>query len=424
MEPIDINPAHWTRNYLSDLGWSETLVDAATVVVDLAVLLVASYIIDFVMRRVVMSAMQRIARRTKNTWDDYFIEQRVVQAVIHIIPLLAIRAFIPMIFDDLPGWIDPLENLTSIAITYQVVITVNRIGRAVASLFESQPRFENKPVRSLLSVAVFLSWFIGILSVISILTGTSMTALMGTLVGTTAVLMLIFQDSIQGLLANFQIAMYDLVRKGDWVTFSKYGVDGDVVSVDLTTVKVQNFNKTISTIPAKAFVNESFVNWRGMESSEVRRIKRHLVIDLESVRFADDALIASLQSVERLKPYLAERRQLIDADNQAKGIDTSLDINGRHMTNIGLFRAYAESYLREHELISKDHSLMVRQLQPTGQGIPLEVYCFFKEIRWVQYEGHVSSLFDHLIASVPTFGLRLYQAPSASLADAILNPQS
>lgn len=424
MEPLDINPAHWTRNYLSDLGWSETIVDATTVVIDMAVLLLASYIVDFIMRRVVISMMQRIARRTKNTWDDYFMEQRVFQSIIHIVPLLAIHSFIPLIFDDLPGWVGPLEKVASVIITYQVVITVNRIGRAVASLLESQPRFENQPVRSLLSVVIFISWFVGILSVISIVTGTSMGALMGALVGTTAVLMLIFQDSIQGLLANFQITMYDLVRKGDWVTFSKYGVDGDVVSVDLTTVKVQNFNKTISTVPAKAFVNESFVNWRGMESSEVRRIKRHLVIDLESVGFADATLIQNLGKVERLKPYLAERSAQIDADNQAKGIDTSLDVNGRHLTNLGLFRAYAEAYLREHDLISKDHSLMVRQLQPTGHGVPLEVYCFCKEIRWVQYEAIVSSLFDHLIASVPTFDLRLYQAPSSAVADAILNPKA
>jgi miniconductance mechanosensitive channel len=257
---------------------------------------------------------------------------------------------------------------------------------------------------------------------LSVVTGTALGTLVGALAGFTAILILIFQDAINGLLANFQISMYDLLKKGDWITFDKFGVDGDVVSIDLTTVKVKNFDNTLSSIPAKAFVTESFQNWRGMRLAKVRRIKRALLLDLNTIRYADDALIERMRKVERLQGYLDSRQKDIEAHNASSQADKSLSINGRHMTNIGLFRAYVESYLSEHPQVSKKDTLLVRQLAPTSSGIPLEIYCFVKEIRFEEYETVASDIMDHLMAAVPTFDLQLYQQPTGR--DQLYFPQA
>jgi miniconductance mechanosensitive channel len=206
--------------------------------------------------------------------------------------------------------------------------------------------------------------------------------------------------------------MYDLLKKGDWITFEKYGVDGDVVSIDLTTVKVKNFDNTMSSIPAKAFVTESFQNWREMRLSKVRRIKRALLLDLNTIRYVDEPLLERLRKVERIRTFLEERLREIDEHNASKSVDKSLPINGRHLTNVGLYRAYANAYLREHPKVSQKDLFVVRQLAPTSSGIPIEIYCFLKEIRFEEYEVLSSDIMDHLMAAVPTFGLQLYQQPT------------
>jgi miniconductance mechanosensitive channel len=292
------------------------------------------------------------------------------------------------------------------------VVLINKTARVMAHVLEDNPKFKDKPVKTLLQVVQFLSWILGILGMISVVSGTAMGTLVGALAGFTAILILIFQDAINGLLANFQISMYDLLKKGDWITFEKYGVDGDVVSIDLTTVKVKNFDNTLSSVPAKAFVTESFQNWRGMRQSKVRRIKRALLLDLNTIRYVDEPLLERLRKVERIRTFLEERLREIDEHNASKSVDKSLPINGRHLTNIGLYRAYADAYLREHPKVSQKDLFVVRQLAPTSSGIPIEIYCFLKEIRFEEYEVLSSDIMDHLMAAVPTFGLQLYQQPT------------
>jgi miniconductance mechanosensitive channel len=341
-----INPGHWTRSLLAGSGLNDWWISSLTILIDLAVLIAASLLADFITRRIVIGLIHRAVKRTKATWDDH--------------------------------------------------------------------SFKDKPVRTVLSVVQFLTWFIGVLAVVSALTHTPLASILGALAGATAIFILIFQDAINGLLANFQIVLYDLIKKGDWITFDKFGVDGDVVSIDLTTVKIKNFDNTISSVPAKAFVTDSFINWRGMRLAQVRRIKRNLVIDLESVAFVNDEVLAEFKKIERVRPYLTAREREISAHNAEFGVDKSHPVNGRHMTNLGVFRAYALAYLEEHPSISNVHTLMVRQLPVTGQGIPLEVYCFANTIIWPEYESIASDLFDHLIAAAPSFGLNLFQAPTAA----------
>lgn len=413
MDPSSINPGHWTRKLLEAQGLSDSVVAALTISVDFIVLVLASLLADFVARSILMRLIRRFVLRTKVTWDDHFLKEKVFEALVHLLPTILIRAFIPLVFEHAENWIAPLQNILSFLLIYQVAILVNRSARATSHVLEDQEQFKDKPIRTLLSVVQFLTWFIAILAVISQASGTPLGSLMAGMAGATAIIILIFQDAINGLLANFQIAMYDLLRKGDWITFERFGVDGDVISVDLTTVKIKNFDNTISSVPAKAFVTESFVNWRGMQMANVRRIKRNLVIDLDSIQFCSDELLDKLSGIERVREYIGERKTEIAQHNLSVGADKSQPVNGRHMTNLGVFRMYASQYLKEHAQISDEHSLMVRQLQPLGTGVPLEVYCFAKEISWVPYEGIVSDIFDHLIAAAPAFGLCLYQAPTS-----------
>jgi miniconductance mechanosensitive channel len=409
-----INPGHWTRALLEGSGLNDWWISSLTILIDLAVLIAASLLADFITRRIVIGLIHRAVKRTKATWDDHFFKEKVFQALVHIMPTLIIRGFLPVVFEDVPGIIAPLQTILGIFLVYQVVILINRAARAGSYFVEELEAFQDKPVRTVLSVVQFLTWFIGVLAVVSALTSTPLASILGALAGATAIFILIFQDAINGLLANFQIVLYDLIKKGDWITFDKFGVDGDVVSIDLTTVKIKNFDNTISSVPAKAFVTDSFINWRGMRLAQVRRIKRNLVIDLESVAFVNDEVLAEFKKIERVRPYLTAREREIAAHNSEFGVDKSHPVNGRHMTNLGVFRAYAHAYLEEHPSISNAHTLMVRQLPVTGQGIPLEVYCFANTIVFTEYEGIASDLFDHLIAAAPSFGLNLFQAPTAA----------
>jgi len=413
MDPSSINPGHWTRQLLEAQGLSEPLIAGLTITVDFVVLVLASLLADFVARSILMRLIRRFVLRTKVTWDDHFLKEKVFEGLVHLLPTLLIRGFVPVVFEHAEAWIAPLQKGLDFLLVYQIALLVNRTARATGHVLEDQEQFKDKPIRTLLSVVQFLTWFIAILGIISVASGTPLGTLLAGMAGATAIIILIFQDAINGLLANFQIAMYDLLRKGDWITFERFGVDGDVISVDLTTVKIKNFDNTISSVPAKAFVTDSFVNWRGMQVANVRRIKRNLVIDLDSVQFCSDELLASLSGIERVRDFIQARQAEIAQHNVAIGADKSQPVNGRHMTNLGVFRIYATHYLKEHAQVSDEHSLMVRQLQPLGTGVPLEIYCFAKEISWVPYEGIVSDIFDHLIAAAPAFGLRLYQAPTS-----------
>lgn len=411
MEPIAL-PKHWATNWMINQGVDPHWLSLITLMVDIGILIGASLLADFIARRVVLSLIKRWVKRTEAKWDDYFLEEKVFQTAVHFITGVIIRSIIPAVFVEHPKTAGFLVQITGLYLIVQLVVLINKTARVMAHVLEDNPKFKDKPVKTLLQVVQFLSWILGILGMISVVSGTAMGTLVGALAGFTAILILIFQDAINGLLANFQISMYDLLKKGDWITFEKYGVDGDVVSIDLTTVKVKNFDNTMSSIPAKAFVTESFQNWREMRLSKVRRIKRAMLLDLNTIRYVDAPLLERLRKVERIRTFLEERLREIDAHNASKSVDKSLPINGRHLTNIGLFRAYADAYLREHPQVSQKDLFVVRQLAPTSSGIPIEIYCFLKEIRFEEYEVLSSDIMDHLMAAVPTFGLQLYQQPT------------
>lgn len=405
---------HWTSDFLLKKGVDPAIVEWLALGIDLVLLILISWIADFLARRILLTLIHRAVKRTRATWDDYFFEQRVFRNLAHLVPATIVYQSLPVIFSDAPRVIPYLEKLIYIYLVLFSVNLINRTLKALENWFTQTGRFTNTPVRTISQVVRILAWFGAVITVVSILTGTSAGAILGAFAGTTAILILVFQDSIKGLLANFQIHMYDLVKVGDWITFSKYGVDGDVLSIDLTTVKVQNFDKTVSTVPATAFVQDSFVNWRGMSEAGARRIKRNIHIDISSIRHLDEGLFDSLQEIDLVSAFMAQRQREIDAENKTKGIKGASLLNGRRQTNIGLYRKYIEFYLRNHPEINNEFTLMVRQLQPTTEGLPIEVYCFAATTEWVKYETLMSDIFDHLYAATRHFDLRLFQAPSGS----------
>ena len=405
---------HWATDWLANKNINPEWIEWISLGIDLIILIVISLLADFLSRRILISIIHAAVKRSKATWDDYFFEQRVFKNLAHLVPAGIVYQSLPYVFNDVPAVIPFLEKIIVIYFLVLMVSLINRTLRALENWLSQNDKYTNTPIRTISQVMRLLAFFGTAIALISLLTGTSAGSVLGAFAGTTAILILVFQDSIKGLLANFQIHMYDLVKVGDWVTFSKYGVDGDVLSIDLTTVKVKNFDKTISTVPAIAFVSESFVNWRGMDDSGARRIKRNINIDITSIRHLDEGLSDALKEIDLIRLFMEKRQDEIDDVNTSRNIAGASLLNGRRQTNIGLYRRYIEFYLERHPNIHTDHMSMVRQLQPTTEGIPVEVYCFTTTTEWNEYENIMSDIFDHLYAATRHFDLALFQKPTGA----------
>lgn len=403
---------HWAHEWLSSAGLSEIWVSRLTVGIDLVILILISLLVDFLARRFILRLVSRYVKRSKNQYDDVLLEKRVFRSLGHLLPAIVVYYALPEIFEEADILVGILRKLV---VTYMLVNIINvshKFIKALEFIGLNSKRFEGKPVSSYAQVALIVIYITGGVFIISTLLDKSATAILTTFGAATAVILLIFRDTILGLVASIQIAGNDMVRIGDWVSMPKYGADGDVTEINLTTVKVRNWDKTISTVPTYAFISDSFVNWRGMTSMGVRRIKRSINIDLHSLKFVDEALYNRFEKIERISDYVRSRESEIQASNSAKNVDKSILINGRHMTNIGVFRHYIESYLAEHPNIASNETMMVRQLQPTENGIPLEIYCFSNDIAWVNYESIQSDIMDHLLAAVDHFDLKVFQNPT------------
>ena len=412
---------HWASQWLANQNVDERYIEWVALGIDVVLLALLSLLADFISRRILVSIIHAAVKRTKATWDDYFFEQKVFKGLAHLVPAAIVFNSLAYILSDVPRMIPYFQKAVVVYTLILVVTVVNRTLRALENWLSQNEKYTNTPIRTISQVVRLLAFFGAAIALISILTGTSAGAILGAFAGTTAILILVFQDSIKGLLANFQIHMYDLVKVGDWITFSKYGVDGDVLSIDLTTVKVKNFDKTVSTVPATAFVQDSFVNWRGMSESGARRIKRNIHIDITSIRHLDEGLMDALKEIDLIAAFMNKRQGEIDNDNAGKDMKGASLLNGRRQTNIGLYRKYIEFYLSNHSGINNDFTLMVRQLQPTTEGIPIEVYCFTATTEWAVYEGIMSDIFDHLYAATRHFDLALYQKPTGADMRAIAN---
>ena len=403
---------NWTFELSEDWGYSKTISEYANLFVNMILLLFFVFIIHYIFKRILIEIFSRIAKRTKTEFDDLLVANKTTKYISYLIPLLFVNLIIPIIMEKFVYWEIIISKGIEIYIVILVLWIIRSILNSVKDHLKKLPDFNDKPIDSYIQVVMIILWIFGITSMILIIFNTSITTVFGTFGAISAIVMLIFKDTILGFVASIQVSVNDLVRIGDWVTFEKFGADGDVIEINLATVKVQNFDKTTTTIPTYSLISDSFKNWRGMQNSGGRRIKRSILIKVNSVRFLSTDEIEGLKKIQLISSYLEHRQQDIEKYNLNNNIDKSLTINGRNMTNLGIFRKYINQYLATHPGINKDMSLMCRHLQPTEKGIPIEVYAFSNDKRWINYEYIMADIFDHIIASVPYFDLEIYELPS------------
>jgi len=397
---------------LANTGMPEQTTRILNVIIWLVILGLASYLIYWLTRRIVVSTLTRIITHTKNKRDDILLHHKIFEYLSHLVPILFLYITIPVFLKDDPGVVTTLKDVLGLYLVIVSVLTLNAFLNALHALYLTLPIAKDRPIKGYIQVAQILVYFMGLMFVISILFNTSVWKLMTGLGAMAAVLMLIFKDTILGFVASLQIAGNDMLKPGDWIEMPSRGADGTVEEITLYTVKVQNWDKTIVTIPTYALVSESFKNWRGMEQSPGRRIKRFVYIDVKSIRFCTPDMVEKYRRIQVLKEYIETKEKEIAEYNKKYNIDDSVLVNGRRMTNIGTFRNYVEQYLRRHPMINQEMTLMVRQLQVTEKGLPIEVYAFCKDKQWVNYEKIQADIFDHIFAVIPEFDLRAFQEPS------------
>ncbi|MFV0540247.1 MAG: mechanosensitive ion channel family protein [Aestuariibaculum sp.] len=403
---------HLLYDYIVSTGVSETVAKYLNLALLLIAVLLIIFIIDYVIRKLLIGFFSQFAINSKTNFDDLLISNKAPRNVAHIIPLLILIEFTPIIFSDFPV----VENIIDHTLkVFTIVLTlwiIRSILHSIKDYLKTKNRFKDKPVDSYIQVFMIFAWIIGIFSAFAIVTGIEFSKFITAMGAGSAIIILVFRDTILGFVASIQVSVNDMVRIGDWITFEKYGADGDVTEISLATVKVQNFDKTITTIPTYALISDSFKNWRGMTNSSGRRIKRAIYIKQNSVKYLTENDVEQLKSIQLISDYLENRQADIKAFNNSHNIDKSMLLNGRNLTNLGVFRKYIDTYLNHHSAINKDMMIMARQLAPTTQGIPLEIYAFSSDKRWENYEYIMADIFDHLIAALPYFNLEIFELPS------------
>ena len=401
--------------YFERLGVESTTSNGYAIASLVVAAFIGAFLLNQIFKKIIIGVFRRLAKRTTTHFDDVLLEKRVPHNVANLITLLfllwALLSFLES--NEALKW---TIKFIEAALTINFIVILRGILNSFKVVLGRVPVLKDKPIDSYTQVLMIFLWFVGGIIVLSILTGKSVGTFLTTLGALSAVLLLIFKDTILGFVASIQISVNDTVRIGDWITMKNMAADGDVIAINLSSVQVQNFDKTITTIPTYKLLSDPFVNWRGMSESQGRRLKRVLYIQAATVRFLSDDELEELLKVERLRPYLDEKKVEIKSDNQEKAVDKSLLINGRNFTNIGLFRQYIANYLEEHPQINKEMTTMCRQLAPTPQGIPLEVYAFISDKRWHIYEGIASDIFDHLLAAAPYFKLALFEFKGGAIA--------
>jgi miniconductance mechanosensitive channel len=400
------------EQWLSALGVTGGALDAVSISVALVFLALVSFLSLFVARRGLIPILERAVHRSSNTWDDAFVANGFFRRLSMLLPVVFIYFSADLIFplDSSIG-----EFVRRLAMTAFVLVSMRVLDAFLLSchaIYQDLEIAEGKPVRGYLQAVKMVAYILASIFVISIMTDKSPWGVLTIFGGLTAVILLIFKDTILGFVASIQLAGNDMVRAGDWIEMPKHGADGDVIDVSIHTVKVRNWDKTITTIPTYKLVSEDFRNWRGMKESGGRRIKRSFNIDMNSICFCSDEMLARLGKIELLREYLRLKHEDIEADNRRRGADAAHILNGRRQTNLGIFRAYVAAYLRSHPKIHQGMTFLVRHLQPTSQGLPIEIYVFSSDQAWSNYESIQADIFDHILAAVPEFGLRLYQEPS------------
>lgn len=410
----------WTDGLLDWLGASSAQHEGWDRWVAFALVLLITLLFDFLCRLLIVNGVRRIVQRTRAKWDDKLFNPKVLNRLCHILSAVLLAVVLPVVFEERSVAREVVLRLMQSYIVITVFRFVSVLLYAAFQIASDRPAWENKPIKGLRQTAQGTALLISVILIVSILMNKSPTILLTGLGASAAILLLVFRDSILGFVSGIQLAANDMLKVGDWISVEKYGVDGNVIEVTLTTVKVRNWDNTIVTLPPYLLVSESFQNWQAMKRSGGRRVMRSVAIDMTSVRFCTPEMIEKFRGIDLVREYIEQMGRQNEAFNKAHAVTTDgSPANGLHLTNLGVFRAYLVKYLRTEVPVNKDMTLMVRQLQPTETGIPVQLYFFTDTVEWIAYEGIQSDVFDHVLAVIPEFGLRVFQYPAGSDLEAL-----
>lgn len=402
---------HLTK-FLQGFVPQEDVASGLAVLVVLIAIGVAAFIANFIAKKIIVAGISHLLKKTQTQRDDIFLQRGVFEKLSHLAPALIVYACAPLLSESHPAVASFVLSASLIYLVIAAVLFLDALINAGVEVYGTYRISKDFPIKSFAQVAKLLIYFFGVIAILSLILGKSPVTFLAGFGALTAVLMFVFKDPILGFVAGIQLSANRMVAVGDWIEMPKYGVDGDVMEIALTTVKIRNFDKTITTVPTQSLISDSFKNWRGMSETGGRRIKRSIFIDVSSIKFCDEEMLDRFAKIEFVAEYLQTKKAELEAYNEASGIDISSAVNGRKLTNIGTFRAYIEAYLRNHSKISKSLTLLVRQLQPTENGIPIEIYTFSLETDWLVYEGLQADIFDHIFAAVSEFDLKIFQNPT------------
>lgn len=409
-------------NQLIDWGVAQDFIVLLRVLILLFLLGLIAYMSFWITKKVIIKFIYKFFRRTPMKWDDILAEQDTFNSLAHIIPAVMVKVAAPILFSEFSKLLPFVLKLTDSYLIIVGLMLILSFLKVIEYSLSKSDSFKEKPVNSYFQLVRIILYLATAILILSVLLSKSPIYFLSAFGAMTAILLLIFKDTILGLVASVQISSNDMVRVGDWIEMPKFNADGDVIAINLNTVKVQNFDRTITTIPTYYLITDSFKNWRGMVESGGRRIKRAIYINTQSIHFVGPEARERFKKYELISDYMTERQDEIEDFNESKNIDTSILLNGRRMTNIGVFRHYLENYLRKHPKISQDMTLLVRQLSIGDNGVPIEIYCFTNTTKWTEYETIQADVFDHVLSAVEFFGLEIFQHPSGKdISNAIDN---
>ena len=400
------------RGWFVESGLDAAYVEWLMLAVELLLVAVLAAVADYVVKRIIVGRVTALAERSESHWDDRVLEHGVLQRLAHVAPAIVVYLSADLVLADFAA---AAALARRAALVYMIAVTTSAAFgalNAAVDIARESPIARSLPLRGIAQVVKLGLFAVAAVSVVSVILNQSPLLLLSGLGALSAVAMFVFKDAILGFVAGVQLATNRMVASGDWIEMPSHGVDGDVIEVGLATVKVQNFDKTVVTIPTYALVSESFKNWRGMSESGGRRIKRAINIDIGSVRFCDDEMLDRFARIRHVAGHVASRREEAAQANREQGVDAADYANGSRLTNAGVYRAYIVAWLRQHPMVHQDMTFLVRQLDPTEHGLPIEIYVFCRDQAWASYEAIQADIIDHLFAMAPQFDLRIYQSPS------------
>lgn len=400
------------ENFLHNQHISDGVIPYLVFLIVLIVAGILLFLSVFITKKILDNVVGRLFRKTRGKWDDLLIKHHLFKAIGYFVSVLVLKSTVPILFEDFPRTLIFFNKILEVYLVFVIVRVIIVFLKATEEYLSQSQIFIEKPIASYFQLMRLILYVIAVILGLSIILSKSPLYFLGAFGAMTAVILLIFKDTILGLVASIQISANDMVRIGDWVEMPKYNADGDVTAINLNTVKVSNWDKTITTIPTYYFITESFKNWRGMQMSGGRRIKRTIQISIDSIQFVDADMRERFKRIDLIRESIIKRQEEIEKHNKDHEVNTDVLINGRRMTNIGVFRMYIEKYLQTHPRINQEMTLLTRQLTPNEQGFPIEIYCFTNTTKWAEYENAQSDIFDHLVAAVSYFDLILFQSPT------------